>query len=67
MSSTARVWCETPRWRSRGSASDTRFATTGLPPSAEAAFAASAAASPPWPRPVAVPTMPGPIAQTATS
>ena len=66
-SSTARVWWETPRWRSRASASETRSASTGRPPSAIAAFAASAAASPPWPSGEPVPTMPGPIAQTTTS
>ena len=40
---------------------------TGAPPSALAALAASAAASPPCPSGEPVPTMPGPIEQTATS
>ena len=61
------VWCERPRCRSRSSASETRAARTGRPPRARAALAAVAAASPPWPRREAVPTIPGPIAQTATS
>ena len=42
-SSAARVWCESPRCRSRVSASETRAATTGDAPSALAAIAASAA------------------------
>ena len=37
------------------------------PPSAAAVFAASAAARPPWPSLEAVPTIPGPIAQTTAS
>ena len=57
----------TPRCRSRSSAPEARTAITGTPPSASAAFAASAAASPPWPKRLPVPTIPGPIAQTATS
>ena len=65
--STASVWCETPRWRFRSSAPEARTAMTGTPPSASAALAASAAASPPCPKRVPVPTIPGPIAQTATS
>ena len=48
-SSTDRAWCETPRWRSRGSASEMRTASTGRPPSALATLAASASASAPWP------------------
>src|SRR5262249_33165444 len=56
-----------PGWRSRPSPLETRTASPGAPASADAAFAASAAASPPWPRRDPVPTMPGPIAHTATS
>src|SRR5918994_859018 len=65
--STASLWCETPRWRSRASPSETRTARTGRPPSARAAAIATAAAVPPCPSRVPVPTTPGPIAQTATS
>src|SRR5438105_3514295 len=66
-STTARVWCETPRCRERSSPSDMRTAMIADPPSAAAAFAASAAARPPWPRVVPVPTMPGPTPHTRAS
>src|SRR5215211_2175125 len=66
-STTARVWCETPRCRSRSSAPDTRTASTGEPPSALAKFAAAAAATPPWPSLEPVPTIPGPTAQATAS
>ena len=65
--SAERVWCERPRCRSRSSANETRGATTAIPPSARATFAASATASPPWPQREPLPTMPGPIPQTTTS
>src|SRR2546430_10300031 len=66
-SKTARVWCETPRWRARSSPLEARTANTGEPPSAVAVFAASAAASPPWPSREEVPTIPGPIEHTTAS
>ena len=62
-----RVWCERPWWRGRSSANDTRGATIGCAPRADAVLAASATASPPCPHRDAVPTIPGPIPHTATS
>jgi len=44
-----RVWCETPRWRSRRSAAESRGASTGSAPRATAALRATAAAMPPCP------------------
>src|SRR3954453_9367548 len=44
-----------------------RSPAPGPPPSAPAAFAASAAERPPWPSVVPVPRIPGPIEQTAAS
>ncbi len=61
------MWCETPWWRSRASACETRCASIARPPSAWATCATSASAAAPWPKRVPVPAIPGPTEQTATS
>ena len=55
------AWCETPRWRSRWSASGRAYRKHRADRRARvAAFAASASESAPWPSRVPVPTIPGP-------
>ena len=61
--STASVWCETPRWRSRGSRSETRSASTRAAAERQRRVdRARPPPVPPCPSRVPVPTMPGPIA-----
>ena len=58
---------DTPRCRSRGSASLIRSAATGRPPSTAAALTASPQATPENPHRVPVPRLPGPWVTTITS
>ena len=60
-------WCDTPRCRGRGSASEIRSAPIASPPSTVTALHASPAATPEKPHGVPVPRLPGPCVTIARS